>query len=80
METGKRFATRTTSSFPAAEATVPTVVVDYKFGLKRQSRYGRQVARYMELLLQMGYADVSGYIWYVGIGDIEPVQPGSAIG
>ena len=56
------------------------VVVDYKFGLKRQSRYGRQVARYMELLLQMGYADVSGYIWYVGIGDIEPVQPGSAIG
>ena len=56
------------------------VVVDYKFGLKRQSRYGRQVTRYMELLLQMGYADVSGYIWYVGIGDIEPVQPGSAIG
>ncbi len=56
------------------------MVVDYKFGLKRQSRYGRQVTRYMELLLQMGYADVSGYIWYVGIGDIEPVQPGSAIG
>lgn len=49
------------------------VVVDYKFGLKRLPRYGQQVARYMTLLSQMGYTEVSGYIWYVGLGDIEPV-------
>ena len=73
----QRFARRSTRPWKKEGRAV---VVDYKFGLKRQSRYGRQVARYMELLLQMGYADVSGYIWYVGIGDIEPVQPGSAIG
>lgn len=49
------------------------VVVDYKFGLARRPEYSRQVLEYMNLLRQMGYADVKGYIWYVNLEDVEPV-------
>lgn len=40
------------------------VVVDYKFGKKKEKEHGRQVRGYMSLLESMGYADVSGYLWY----------------
>lgn len=40
------------------------VIVDYKFGKKRDREYGRQVRGYMALLSEMGYTEVSGYIWY----------------
>ncbi len=56
------------------------VVVDYKFGMKRVPHYRRQVERYMELLTQMGYDRVEGYIWYVGIGDVEPVGKPASVG
>lgn len=49
------------------------VVVDYKFGLRRVTAYARQVKQYMSLLKSMGYGDVSGYVWYVSLGDVEPV-------
>lgn len=48
------------------------VVVDYKFGLHRLPMHARQVQRYMSLLRSMGYS-VSGYVWYVSLGDVEPV-------
>lgn len=50
------------------------VVVDYKFGLNRPAWHSRQLKEYMQLLLQMGYADIQGYIWYVSAGDIEKIE------
>lgn len=40
------------------------VVVDYKFGRPRPE-HKAQVAHYTALLSQMGYRQVSGYLWYV---------------
>ena len=40
------------------------IVVDYKFGEKKLSSYTRQVKGYMNMLKQMGYGTVEGYIWY----------------
>ncbi|MFI3293079.1 MAG: UvrD-helicase domain-containing protein [Rikenellaceae bacterium] len=49
------------------------VVVDYKFGGGKHSSYQRQVRGYMELLLQMGYTQVEGYLWYIKSGEIVRV-------
>lgn len=48
------------------------VVVDYKFGRARE-KYEEQVKLYMELLAEMGYRNVKGYLWYVYVNDIKPV-------
>ena len=40
------------------------VVVDFKFG-KENSKYNMQVKSYMQLLAQMGYKNITGYLWYV---------------
>ena len=40
------------------------IVVDYKFGKVRESRYRRQVLGYMGLLRDMGCSSVRGYLWY----------------
>jgi hypothetical protein len=40
------------------------VVLDYKFGNKKDSSYQTQVANYMKLLQSMGYGDVKGFLWY----------------
>ncbi len=45
-------------------ATGEAIVVDYKFGQKHSSEYVWQVKNYMSLLSRMGYAKVSGFIWY----------------
>lgn len=49
------------------------VVVDYKFGFNRPASHRRQIERYCSLLQQMGYERVSGYLWYITLGDIEQV-------
>lgn len=49
------------------------VVVDYKFGGIRRPNYRSQVSEYMELLREMGYRQVEGYLWYVELGEVEPV-------
>lgn len=49
------------------------VVIDYKFGNVERSSYKKQVRTYMNLIGEMGYARVSGYIWYLSLGKIEPV-------
>ncbi len=46
------------------------IVVDYKFGKynsgsKQHAYYNKQVEKYRNLLLEMGYSDVKGYLWYV---------------
>ena len=48
------------------------VIVDYKFGRKENKYYGRQVEGYMNLIRQMGYQNVEGYIWYVEMGKVVP--------
>ena len=48
------------------------IVVDYKFG-RRNDEYKKQVAHYMELLVQMGYKKVKGYLWYGYENKIEEV-------
>lgn len=47
------------------------VVVDYKFGMKRDGRHLSQMRRYLSLLRTMGYGDVKGYIWYVSLSEVE---------
>ena len=55
------------------------VVVDYKFGeYEKDSRsdksYCHQVRNYMNLLKEMEYSDVKGYLWYVLEGKVSQVQ------
>ena len=47
-------------------------VIDYKFG-RPEAEYQAQVRRYMELYRQMGYPEVSGYLWYVEWGEVVAV-------
>ena len=49
------------------------IVVDYKFG-KEYDDYGTQVKNYMNLLANIGYTDVKGYLWYVYKNHIEEVK------
>jgi CRISPR/Cas system-associated exonuclease Cas4 (RecB family) len=49
------------------------VVVDFKFGRKRQ-KYHSQVKEYMDLIAQMGYRQVKGYLWYVYLNELEEVE------
>ena len=48
------------------------IVVDFKFG-NPDNKYIRQIQGYMNLLSQMGYQKVEGYLWYVYKNHIEPV-------
>jgi len=46
------------------------IVVDYKFGQKKSPGYSAQVRKYAEMLRQMKYTDVKGYIWYVNQNEV----------
>lgn len=48
------------------------IVVDYKFA-KESDEYKKQVRQYMDILVQMGYKNVRGYLWYVYKNRIEEV-------
>ena len=50
-----------------------TIVIDYKFGEVVEDRYKKQVGGYMGILRSAGFANVTGYIWYVTIDKIVPV-------
>jgi len=47
-------------------------VVDFKFG-KPSPKYNKQVREYMNLLSDMGYATVEGYIWYIFDKKVEKI-------
>lgn len=49
------------------------VVVDYKFGRRQSPDHAAQLAGYISLLREMGYAEVEGYIWYVSLDEIVKV-------
>ena len=40
-------------------------VIDYKFGQLEQDNYAEKVSKYMQLVRDMGYTHVEGYLWYV---------------
>ena len=46
------------------------IVADYKFGESEDRKYTRQVQRYVHTIKEMGYEQVSGYIFYVKSGII----------
>ena len=46
------------------------IVADYKFGESEDRKYTRQVQRYVNTIKEMGYENVSGYIFYVKSGKI----------
>ena len=48
------------------------IIVDYKFGSPRAC-YETQVARYMQLYHEMGYASVRGFLWYVYTDEVVEV-------
>lgn len=50
------------------------VVVDFKFG-KPRPEYEDQVREYIHLLDEMGYSNISGYLWYVYNNKLEEVKP-----
>ncbi len=49
------------------------VVVDYKFGLREKPDHRRQLGEYIDLLREIGYAEVEGFLWYVRMERIVPV-------
>ena len=49
------------------------IVVDFKFG-KPYPEYKAQVREYMDLLEDMGYDHVRGYIWYVFYNELEEIN------
>ncbi len=49
------------------------VVVEYKFGDNVLPAHTRQVCGYMELMRQMGYEQVEGYVWYIKNDEIIKV-------
>lgn len=49
------------------------VVVDFKFG-KPRPEYIEQVREYIHLLSEMGYSNISGYLWYVYKNTLEEVK------
>ena len=40
-------------------------IIDYKFGEEHKSQYEKQVKNYMNLLENMGYNNIRGFIWYI---------------
>lgn len=51
-----------------------TIVVDYKFGMEQKASYTRQISHYCELLSQMGYTNIEGYIWYIALGEVVAIN------
>ena len=49
-----------------------TIVIDFKFG-QAHAAHKKQVRQYMELLKEMNYPHVEGYLWYVEDRKVEPI-------
>lgn len=50
------------------------IVIDFKTGNKLTDSYRKQVRRYGNLLLQAGYSQVEGYLWFVQDNHLEMVE------
>ena len=49
------------------------IVVDYKFGEQVESKYVKQVQRYVNGIRGMGYDNVQGYLFYVKLHKVVKV-------
>ena len=49
------------------------VIVDYKFGQNQDTKHSKQVVSYAEILRQMGYGDIQGFLWYVSREEVVRV-------
>ena len=49
-------------------------VIDFKFGKEENEKYKRQVRNYMNLLKDMNYSQVEGFIWYASLGKIIQIE------
>lgn len=49
------------------------IVIDFKSGVERPE-HQRQVSEYMTLLRNMGYRNVSGYLWYILTNHVLPIK------
>ncbi len=49
------------------------IIVDFKFGQRREE-YVHQVQEYMDLMSEMGYRNIKGYLWYVFDQTIEKIN------
>ena len=47
------------------------ILVDYKFGDRKDTVYQRQIEKYISLIRAMGYQNVTGYLWYFSLQEIE---------
>lgn len=52
------------------------IVIDYKFGeyTAGNKKYHKQVQEYMQLLMDMGFSSVNGYLWYPNESVVETVS------
>ncbi|MDR3287341.1 MAG: UvrD-helicase domain-containing protein [Prevotellaceae bacterium] len=50
-----------------------TIVIDFKFG-KINKSYNAQVAEYMQLMTEMNYKNVRGFLWYVDDNFVEEIK------
>ena len=53
--------------------TKKAIVLDYKFG-KREPHYAQQVRSYMRLLVELGYTQVEGWLWYAQEAALQEVR------
>ncbi|MGM0497510.1 MAG: UvrD-helicase domain-containing protein [Bacteroidota bacterium] len=51
-----------------------TIVMDYKFGEKKQKKYTDKIKDYLKQIKQMGYPDPKGKIWYVNQNEVVDVS------
>jgi len=49
-------------------------VIDFKFGHSEREEYVRQLRHYMELLGEMGYDPVEGFLWYATLDQIKKIE------
>ena len=49
------------------------IILDYKFGSKKDKKYHKQMLGYGKVLHSMGYKNVSMYLWYFSLNELEEV-------
>ena len=50
------------------------IIVDYKFGDKKDNKYHKQIKEYASLYKNLGYSNIKTYIWYVMLNTLEKVE------
>ena len=50
------------------------IIVDYKFGHKKEPKYHKQLIEYSNLIAKMGYKNIKAYIWYVLLDTVEKIN------